>query len=299
LTPPSAGPRSVTAEVLCNATLDIPVSPGSDRCPHGRVAFSHGSAVPPPDVAAFVIAQVAYADVDHDGVNDTVARIGCQVGESDAGQVLVFDRAPGGGIRAKGRVLAADFNAVMRISGIDGKPDGSVWVMVSNVHASDGWGYWAATHQWRTFGWTGHGFTQTGGSTSFLADHAKADLTVTASPVVFDKPSAGQRVGQLTVTVHNGGTRPVERVSVFAYFPGHELLSGACFAINPPVDSPACPIGTAPAGGTWQTTITLLVNQLYLDQAGTPDWSSPDGGIQLKVGDQVYTELHTFTATYQ
>jgi hypothetical protein len=305
--PPEPSPGSIQRLQFCNSTLDIPANPALDQCPHGQIRFDYGYARPPlpPNVVALTVDGMGYADLEHTGINDVVALIGCRVGQSDAGQVLAFKRGPGGTIQTMGRVVTTGLNTITSIDGAwgtnatggyDGLAD-SVRVWVGSGRGSDEWRQWASVDQGRVYRWTGSGFVQVYGSTSFLADHTTYNLTVTAAPIVFEKPVDGNRVGHVTVTVHNLGTQPVPQVSLFAHFPNH-AVDGTCNIPIPRQGDPDCPMGTIAAGGTWQSTLTLTIRQSGLDRDGNPNWSSPDGGIQLKVGDQLYTELHNFTATY-
>ena len=64
--------------------------------------------------------------------------------------------------------------------------------------------------QQRTYGWTGQGFAQTAGPTTFAADPVVASFTVTAPPVALTEGSDGFREGTLTATVRADGPGGVE-----------------------------------------------------------------------------------------
>lgn len=316
-TPPEASPGSLSRTQLCNGTLDIPASPAAGQCPRGRIRFDFGYARPPlpSGIDAFEVAELAYSDVDADGVNDAVAVVRCQVGERNVNQVLVFDRGPGGTIRTLGQVVAVGTGTVRAVREVEVFPantsspvyvpqDGSVSVVVGNqddtvVHATGPVAErgWPPVEQWRTYHWTGAGFAQTAGSRSFLADHATNRLTLDVSAIAFETAN-GNQVGRATVTVHNLGGQPVRQVSLYAYFPAFGT-TGACAQTIPLEGSDNCPIVTVPAGGSWQTTVTMTASTAYLAHVGTPNWSSLRGGIELKVGDQMYSEVHSFATTYR
>jgi hypothetical protein len=296
----SAGinPRSIPPAQLCDATLDIPAvaDPG---CRHGQVAFVKGRARNEVGQGGLLLTTVVYADVDHDGISDPVVLVSCASGAmTTATQVLAFTRGPGDTIRTMGRLVATDPSTIPDITGIYPMADGSVQVLVSNRTGTNGWDYHAAITQRRTYSWTGHDFAQTAGSASFW--HNGADLDLIPSAVVFDPAVNGTRAGRVTVTVRNNASQPVPNVSVFLYHLGVVVTGGTCTDGGDPPAPSGCPSGTVPAGGSWQTTITLTIEQRYLSMPGVSDkWTSPDSGIQLRVGDQACVEVHALTVTYR
>ena len=68
-----------------------------------------------------------------------------------------------------------------------------------------------ATMQDRIFSWTGSGFQQTGGPTTFLGDHSVSDLQITA-PAAVVTGTAPNLTGTLTITVTNNGPATASNV---------------------------------------------------------------------------------------
>jgi hypothetical protein len=269
---------------LCGATLDIPPFAGAAGCPSGRIGFTNGVSAGKPMVDQLTLTTVGRADLDHDGVPETVALVECMPGYSVHDQVLAFrsDASMLGRVVATGGPIAAILDVAV-------SANGSVRAMVSG-EATPGRSIHVPVMQWRTYAWTGQGFAQTGGSTSFTADHASADLTVTASPITLDI----LRHGRVTVTVQNRGTQPVAPVSLFLSFVNTTVSGPGCEPSKGYWAAQVCTVGTLAAGATWQRTFTLEV----WTGTTTPTFQSPDdGGIQLKLGDQIYTELYHFTVT--
>lgn len=153
-----------------------------------------------------------YADADGDGAQETVAILGCLLGEAAAQQVVVFDRDQQGHIVILGQVTSTEEGAAAS-GGIEWITDlrtatpGSVQVQVADLQpccdTPEAW----AQKQWRTYGWTGLHFTQTGGPTTFGPNPLFTDLGITASDVVFStRPDdTSWRHATMTVTIRNAG----------------------------------------------------------------------------------------------
>jgi hypothetical protein len=279
---------------VCNATLDIPALAGVAACPSGPIAFTGGESDGRQRGGQLDLSTVGRVDVDHDGVPDTIAIVTCSLMPSFHNQVLVF-RSDGSLL---GRVAATE-GPISAILDVLVFGNGSIGVEVTSVDLNS-WPDPVNTLQWRTYSWTGHAFAQTAGSTSFRADPTSANLTLAVAPIVFDKLPNGARRASVQVTVHNRGSRPAAKLSLYLFF-SRVVVSG------PGVQEPTwtafgevCPVGTLAAGGTWQRTLTFTIDPDAAAQFGIPTFTSPnEAGIRLTIGDQVYSELHTFTVTYR
>lgn len=200
----------ISAADLDKATLNIPAwAPDATvaGCVSGPQKFSGGSHYIG-DSMSMQMDKQFYADVDHDGAQETVVRLSCG-DQSGTYQVVVFDRDATGAIRTLGQVTRQT-GPVKAICDIRPGPNGSVDVRVGDLVAqhqclvpvSP-----ATILQWRTYSWNGTAFTQTAGPTTFPVNPKMVDLTVTAATdLVFGTPGAdGMRHATLTVTVKNNG----------------------------------------------------------------------------------------------
>ncbi|GAA3449483.1 hypothetical protein [Dactylosporangium matsuzakiense] len=193
---------------LGKATLDIPAWPGglaAGTCPEGKVKFTDGKAGY--NGVAKLKGDLVYVDVDHDGAQETVALIECTPQGSDF-QVIAFDRDAGGKIVTLGRVVGSagslgkegtDIETIWAIAAGD---NGQVRVDVGDYRPCCDM-IQASQHQWRTYGWNGTKFTQTGGPTAFGTNPNVTALTMTADKLTMTKQADGTRTGTLKVTIHN------------------------------------------------------------------------------------------------
>ncbi len=168
----SAHPSSrIAPDELRNGVLDIP-SFGTAQCPSGRLQFHDGAHQGNGSMTVWVLTNYTaasadqksvYQDVDHDGVDEIIASVVC--GNDGGEQVLAFDRAADGNISAPRTVVAR------RNQGADSH------YALHTVRAASGgqvqvqWfrsGQNTSSTQWRTYGWNGSGFNQTGGPTGFV-----------------------------------------------------------------------------------------------------------------------------------
>jgi hypothetical protein len=58
-------------------------------------------------------------------------------------------------------------------------------------------------------------------------------------------------------------------------------------------------VGTLAPGAAWQSTLTFTFQPDNTGVLSAPAFGSDLAGIRLRLGDQVYSELHRFTVTYQ
>ena len=93
----------------------------------------------------------------------------------------------------------------MRVHGIAAAPEGQVNVDLGEYFTCCGDNPDSSQHQWRTYGWDGNRFAQTGGPTAFGPNPNVTDLAVTASNLVMVKQVDGRWHGTLKMTVVNRG----------------------------------------------------------------------------------------------
>jgi hypothetical protein len=287
---------------LCNATLEIPAWPDAashpgavDNCASGQVTFTGGhhyvAASEYVDLGTGMTAGpggAATVDLDHDGANDLVVAVSCG-GQGWYTQVLAFTRDEQGGIRLLGTVLGAD--AVPQVTAIATTPRGLVRVEVADFPGQVGQSQPFAQRQWRSYAWAdGQGrLAQVEGPTSFPVNPKVTDLAVSASGLVFDAPSGGQRNGTMTVTVNNVGASSVPftiRVNVPLY--ATLAAQPGCTQESFPSSSQVrCTAGGVAAGGTKAFTLHFRApagaDQTKVDFL-------PDAGVTVAdgYGDPVY-----------
>jgi hypothetical protein len=194
---------------LDKATLDIPAWPKGfdDGCPTGTVKFTGGKAG---QGVAALQGDPVYADVDHDGTQDTVVLVACSPQGSDY-QVLALDRDATGRVVTLGKVVGSAGNTgrqgtdIMTIWAVKAAGNGQIRVDVGEYRPCCEAAQ-ASQHQWRTYGWNGNRFTQTGGPTAFGPNPNVTDLAVTGDRLTMVKQGDGSWAGTLRVTIHNAAT---------------------------------------------------------------------------------------------
>ena len=202
--PPPAPDGKISASTLRNARLTVPAWPteGFDRdCPSGKVHFSNGKSG-----MLSLEGNPVYQDVDSDGALETVSLVSCNPQGSDY-KVLAFDRDATGKIVTLGQVVASAGTAghhgdILTIWGVESGDNGRVRVDVGDYRPCCDEAQ-ASQHQWRTYGWNGTAFTQTGGPTSFGANPKATDLNATSKGLTMTKQADGTWRGTLSVTVRN------------------------------------------------------------------------------------------------
>ncbi|WP_432982108.1 hypothetical protein [Dactylosporangium sp. CA-233914] len=193
---------------LAKATLDIPAWPKGfdDSCPTGTVKFTGGKAGH--NGIEALQGDPVYVDVDHDGAQETVALVSCSPQGSDY-QVIALDRDTTGKVVTLGKVVGSAGNTgkqgsdIMTIWAIEAGDNGQVRVDVGEYRPCCE-AMQASQHQWRTYGWNGDRFTQTGGPTAFGPNPKVADLAITADRLTMTRQGDGSWAGTLRVTIHNG-----------------------------------------------------------------------------------------------
>jgi len=150
---PSLSPDSAaTMDQLCAGTIDVPPWPADlgKRCVSGPLTFTDGAYWNGSYVITFgpeYGAPILSADVDGDGVAETVVVIVCNVmdaGQTVAAQVVVLKPGTGGRFTTLGRVVLANEIFQVAVTGT-----GTIQVNVG---------------QWYTFAWNGTGFAEVTGA---------------------------------------------------------------------------------------------------------------------------------------
>jgi hypothetical protein len=156
---------------------------------------------------------------------------------------------------------------------------------------------YAETGVWQTrdYRWDGHRFVQVGGPTSFHAP-ATVHLSVTASPMHFQKPAGGSRAGSIAVTITNAGASPVTSVSVRLVIEDSWVHVGTGCTIGDDI-AESCGDVTIAAGG--QATVTLPVRIADNLVADYRAYGPVDGQsvVQVRVGGLRSTQISGLGAT--
>ncbi|HEY1488590.1 MAG TPA: hypothetical protein VGF84_20940 [Micromonosporaceae bacterium] len=286
---------AITATDLADAVLQVPTwGAFNSMCPHGTVRMVKGMFSTGRDSSdtpsSYGLATVVTTDVDHDGTGDAVALLSCHRSDPGIEQVVAFHRGGNGSIQTLGQVLLAVdgtvVGAVHAIDGLTANASGTVRVQVSDLSGSSGGGVSGQVVQWRTYGWTGHRFTQTAGSTRFST--SAYQLTAHLGNMVFTG-SGGNRTGTMTVTIHNGGSRAVSNVSIrYASDESGALrLTGSACTAPTSYAASTCPVGTIAAGRTGTVTLHLTIRESDVASfTHNPSLAAADVVTQIRVGDQ-------------
>ncbi|GAA3232758.1 hypothetical protein ACFO1B_21180 [Dactylosporangium siamense] len=287
---PSAPDGRISKADLGNATLSIPSWPKgfAESCPHGSVKFSNGKAG-----ALKLQGEPAYVDVDHDGAQETVMLLACSP-QGDDFKVLTFDRDTTGTIVTLGQVVGSAGNEgkqgtdIETIWEVQAGDDGQVKVDVGEYRPCCGAAQ-ASQHQWRTYGWNGTAFTQTGGPTTFGPSPYVTDLTPTADKLTMTATGSGTWQGTLKVTVRNNAQFATPgKLRVALGLPDTwtiQVVSGC--TIQPDVLPVACLGGSIPAGGTKVLTFKVTAPAAP-EQAERSLWASAqdDKGADYPARDE-------------
>lgn len=304
--PPSSPPSRPTATggipaaQLRDATLRIPAWPegfAAGSCPTGAVKFTDGKA----GRITALQGDPAYVDVDHDGARETVVLVSCSSQGSDY-QVLALGRDKAGKIRTLGKVVGSAGNTgeqgtdIMTIWAVAAGDDGQVRVDMGEYRPCCAAAQ-ASQHQWRTYGWNGKRFTQTGGPAEFGPNPKVTDLTIVADRVTMTKQSDGSWAGTMRVTIHNAAEFETPGKLEFILDTNSGLrarLSDVC-SVTPGVSPPSCTLPRLGKGADRVLTIRLTAPasfssaQYYLyaraqdaNGLGYPD-RKPDGATKVQV----------------
>ena len=257
-------------------------------CPHGTVATHNGqfSWNWPSGYAGAQAGLVksATGDLDGDGSVDIVAIFHCDVSNPGNRMAVAFRRGEDGSIRTMG-VVSGDVHQIQDV-GVDA--DGSVDLQVSNQTDSDESAVLKQIQQQRTYRWTGTGFDQAGGPSTFTI--SRPELTATVSDLTFDAPVNGKRTGKLTVSVHNGGTTGVSDASVVYELNLGQTVTPPCAPVVPGIPSSGrCQLPSIAPGGTGTLTLTLTSDDAWvapykgmaMDQVGGMFIQIRVGGLAL------------------
>ncbi|MFI5915675.1 hypothetical protein [Dactylosporangium sp. NPDC051541] len=268
---PAAPDGRISQADLNKATLDIPDWPGGQDaqqlCPDGKVKLTDK-----PDILR-LIGDPVYVDIDHDGAQETVALLRCTPQGADF-QVLAFDRDAGGKIVTLGRVVASlglsgrEGTDIMTIWAVAAGDNGQVRVDVGEYRPCCGMAQ-ASQHQWRTYGWNGTRFTQTGGPATFGANPLVTDLVITADKVTMTKAADGSRTGTMKVKLHNAAkfATPGRLQFSLRIDPAYQTDAGADCQLGTE-DSRSCWLSGLAAGADRIITIKLALSSGQLTACG-------------------------------
>jgi hypothetical protein len=289
---PKAPDAKISASALRSATLSIPAWPkkGFDaECPSGKVHFTGGES----GMLKLEGAPV-YADVDHDGMLETVSVVSCNPQGSDY-KVLAFDRDAAGNIVTLGQVVASAGTAghpgdILTVWSVQAGDSGQVRVDVGDYRPCCAQAQ-ASQHQWRTYGWNGTAFTQTAGPTAFGPNPNVTDLRATTPGLTMTKQADGTWHGKLTVILHNaGGFATPGRVQLLIGVASNwQVTVSGCTLDKNSVQPVGCTLPALAKGADRTVTLTFKAPAGALD-AQCQLWTSSinqDGAVYPNVNPDV------------
>ncbi|MFV2115090.1 hypothetical protein ACFHW0_22495 [Micromonospora sp. LOL_025] len=210
---PTAPDGRITERQLRAAALDLPAWAGRNCADTTRVSLLPATTT---EVDRPYLISVTQGDVDADGATETLALLGCRIGEASAKQVVAFDRDAAGRIVTLGRVARTHeggdggFEDVRTVAVAGGK----VRVQVADIQPCCSIPAYWARQQWRTYGWDGERFAQTDGPTTWGRDTRLTDLAISAGPLVLGAADQlGRRQATVTLTVTNRGPVDADHVA--------------------------------------------------------------------------------------
>ncbi|GAA4202119.1 hypothetical protein [Actinocatenispora rupis] len=249
----------IGATDLAGATLDIPGWQSGGVCAGGTYTFRGGTGtgdgfdVYLPGNGRVVLPGPAYADVDGDGADETVALVACGAQELNY-QAVAFDRDDAGRIVTLGSVARTPFVPMptARMDGLRTDPDGTVEVRWTQVREL------SPISQWRGYRWSGGAFTQVGGPAA-LPDPPVVRVTARATM----SPTDGGYAGTLTIVVTNtaASQNPIGYANLKVALPAGVTVrsaspAGQCSAAD---GAWWCTDDTHPIGPGTSWTVTLAV----------------------------------------
>jgi len=287
-TPPPRQPTEGPGDLL-NATLSLSWSdPSADEICGGTVTITETT-------DGLMVLSTMHLDVDGDGTNEIVAKILCPLGQVGPQQLIAVE--PGVSPTVIGVVLQTadtdgageldplDGPGVATIRGYNGLADGTIRADVGNKFTCCSTPPSAAVVQQRSYRWTGSSFEQIDGPTTFVADPAFADVTVTVPTLAFGAPVDGFRSATLTVTIHNDGPQNVQNVSAFLdYRFGTELPDGGDWYRCEPKDqiTAVCAVDLIAPGQTVTLTLPMRRSSQF-EAEETPHFSTNTGRVEVRI----------------
>ena len=275
---PPLGPPAASYQ-LDNATIPVPAWLNDPYCPSGNVKFTKGASGE--ELPYLAIRHRLDIDVDRDGHDEIVLFVDCVVGETPESQVVALRTAPGHTLVVRGTVLqySPDVPVIESMSAAGG---GDVQLVVADTGRCCGATADQQLQQQRRYHWDGSGFSQSGGSTSFVIPRDGVGVRLTGTQAV-----SGAR-STLTVTVENKGGHSVGPVTVVFVVP--EGMGGdsggdwsSCDHQAPPAELTlvTCDFGELASGA--RQTVSLPFK--YVAGGARTTFL-----LRLRIGDQRYAE---------
>jgi hypothetical protein len=249
---------------LETGTIQIPAWPVglSEGCASGAMTLAGGSASGGYPLA--LVGAPVYVDVDGDGSQETAVVIECRPQGSDY-KVMVFDRDATGGIVTVGQVVGTVGSTgtrgvdILKIWQIAAAGNDQIRVDVGDYRPCCSMPKDVPQHQWRTYGFNGKGFVQTGGPTAFGPNPKVDDIRVSAPDPVLAKQADGTWKGTWTVSVTNRGLSTIPVTVTLTPDAALTVTSTGCLGDPDPTgsDNRICLIGDVTAGSSVAVTYNL------------------------------------------
>jgi hypothetical protein len=296
---PAGGTGRISLSQLSRARLDIPAWPEGTDCVRDRVRIGDPASSTGPLHATFVGSPV-YVDVDGDGDDETAVLIECRPQWADH-KVMVFERDGDGTIVTVGQVVATGATAadatIKRIWAIRSAPDGDIGVDVGDYAPCCLTKPDLPQHQWRTFGWTGNGFTQTGGPTAFGPNPKVVDLVTTARAPTMTRQADGTYAGTVEVKIRNDGpTRATVNLILTGDYGLSATVRGRAGCRFGPLENGSyiCAVGQLAVGATRTLRVDLTAAgplsrtvtfdaQHGSDNRSYPDLDPDDNTVEVRI----------------
>lgn len=269
-----AAAPGIPADQLRNMTLTVPQwSAETPRieCPSGALTFTDGKTTKSGTGVLTLAGDPVHVDVDADGRSETVVRVDCQ-SQALFSQVVAFSRGPDGKASMLGRVVAThiDGSDVQKIWKIEAGGPTTVRVDVGDYSPCCDTPADLPQHQWRTYGWDGGKFRQTGGQTRFPPNPKTVDLLVRARPLSAVSSDGATWAGSVQASVTNNGPKDALNLQVHLKFGVEVTLSGpdaaGCQGATSRGTEFTCGLGKVADGQTRNLVFQVVA---YADPRGT------------------------------
>lgn len=269
----SSADPGIPADQLRGMTLTVPQWPADlgTGCQSGTLKFSNGKvAGAGSKVELQMVDDPVHVDVNGDGRNETMIRVDCPL-QGLFTQVLAYSRGADQKVTLLGKVVVTHVpgSDIKKVWKIEAGGPSTVRVDVGDVGPCCGMSPELPQHLWRTYGWDGQKFRQTGGATSFPPNPRTVDMAVSATKLTTTTTDQVTWSGSMSVTVTNNGPNKADAVQVVFRFPFEATVTisnGTC-ASDRPTQTTSCTLDAINAGA--KRTLTATVTMAG-KKAGTP-----------------------------
>ena len=250
--PAYVSPPGANLGPVANATATLPSwGTSASGCATGKVRFANGQYSSNRSRPVINVLASVQADVDGDGVMESIVQLSCGEGPEAGGQQIVAFRPASGGFQPIGRIVGTQ-DGIAMMDTMQVRAGGQIAVQVSAQYSDSGQQY--VPSQWRVYAWQSGRFRQVGGPTSFPTHPASAQLSVTVSNLVLASADGKHYTGSLSIVAKNTGDLAVEHVDIEIELPSDIALIGpgwtGCTVVGPDNTAVHCPLNNVAAHST-------------------------------------------------